>query len=157
MTDPNPYEYQHTDVGEAAEQEMFDHEARVRIADALHVSHFPIVCIAMLMGLIGVTIAALAFMGFVVSGRNFHWYHIREVVAPLIFFLTFAISFLCAANWLWSCAVTIDRARKRLSIASVAMAVEAQSVFWRKAGRLLLIVTVINILVIAGTNLISDW
>ena len=57
---------------------------------------------------------------------------------------TFVIAAFNVAVWLWSSATAIDRACKRLTIASLANAVQAQSMFWNKLGRLCIAVALLT-------------
>ena len=147
MNQSNPYEYRPAEVGENGEEEMFDHEARVRIAEALHASHFPMMCFAILLLLAGFLVGGLVLMSVIMSTRvTFSSTDAEEVmgfIAAIGIPTTLSVFLICVAGWLWSCAIALDRARKRLSIATVAAAVQAQSLFWSKAGKLAVVLILI--------------
>ena len=157
MSEENPYAWQSAEYAQNGDREMFDQEARMRIAEALHTSHFPMMCFAILLLLGGLFLGGLTLFATIVSARNQYrfadWRAIVEMLGVFVVPMALAVAALFSANWLWSCAVSIDRARKRLTIASVATAVEAQSLFWKKTGRMSMwLVLVVAIALVAANS-----
>ena len=150
MSSENPFEYRHTDDSIVAEEtELLDAEARQRIASALLLSAGPcrivaavVVCIsfALVCTAIPMLLGVVGAIGPVVNCEY------GDALGTAFFSgvpIALAVSGFLTASRLLTCSRAIDRACARLTIASLAAAVESQSLFWRQASKTMRIVTIL--------------
>lgn len=150
MSSENPYEYRNTDDSLVAkEPELLDAEARQRIASALLLSARPCRIVAAVMVCVSFALvcAAVPMLLFLASAIGALLHGIFDEAAAIAFFsgvpITLAVAGFLTASRLLTCSRAIDRACSRLNIASLAVAVESQSLFWRQASTTILIVAIL--------------
>lgn len=150
MSTENPFEYRHTDDSLVSEEsELLDAEARQRIASALLLSARPCRIVAAVLICVSFVLvcAAIPMLLFFVSAISLLVFGVYDEGVGIAFFsgvpITLAVAGFLTASRLLACSRAIDRACSRLSIASLAVAVESQSLFWRQASTTILIVSIL--------------
>lgn len=156
MSESNPYQYTPTDDGE---KELLDDEARQRIMESLQASHGPLRRLAVAIALIAALFILLVLFSGGMGLSNLSRGKLKDLASFAMATgipLTLGIAAFVMAGWLWSCSVAINRAGKRLTVASLASAVQAQSLFWKKLSNLAVIVIVVVVSLIVGLYLVQE-
>lgn len=161
MTESNPYAWQSTEAANPNNAELLDEEARHRLAETFESSERPMRIVAGLLMLSTLPVMALTLF-LVATGGQFldktlgvtKWSS-GTIAEWVRMFSVFAVSaaagivpFVTGVR-LWYSATAVARARKRLTIASVAGAVQVQTVFWRKLASLCTVVLIVMAVLLA--------
>lgn len=146
MSETNPYQFKAVEAELPAEAELLDEEARHRIAEALAASHRPMQVIAVVVvfaAMMLCTLSVLIVVGFIGGAVNEFSLGVTFVGGLIVAgLMTLAVSAFRVAILLWSGSVAAGRAKTRLTIASLASAVQAQTLFWKKLAFLCVAVVV---------------